>query len=86
MGLTKAQKKKIEELKRQDKELERLPDPKEEKGLLKRMGARLKSLVTPKKVDVKSIEQDIKEMNKALEPKDRPKKTSGKTRKTAKKK
>ena len=64
MRLTKAQKKKIEELKIQDSQLARLPDPKKEKGILKRAGARLKHLLTRRKVNVKKIEKNIDKMNK----------------------
>lgn len=63
-------KKKIEELERQDKELEKLPDPHKEQKLLTRMGRKLKNMIKPRKVskkEMKEIKQEVEEAGEDIE-------------------
>ncbi|MFC1722506.1 hypothetical protein ACFL0V_00030 [Nanoarchaeota archaeon] len=49
--LPKRTEKKIEEMKKQDRELEKLPEVKEEKSKLKRFGALFRKLIPRKKIN-----------------------------------
>ena len=61
--------KQVKRMEEQDKILAGLPDPHKEEKLLKRLGAKLKHMIRPKKVkisEIHRIEKEVQEAGKSL--------------------